>query len=156
MTSETASQTAPPTSHGADPVREVSGRVIVISLMLFGIAATSILWFYWSMHVLPFMPLQLALEEQFENSSPRVEGGQQKMHKRTPLILRVVMRVEFDPEADSEKSEERFQAVAAVVRQHADLLNYEFLEVHFYHPDPENELRQLTINRSVEDLPEAG
>ena len=68
-----------------------------MAMFSLGIVATGTLWFFWNLQLMPFMPLQDALVAEFEGSSPRVDGGRRKGQKGTPKILRVVMRVPFDP-----------------------------------------------------------
>lgn len=146
---------------GGDAVRvldqspRISGTLIVLTMFGFGILSTLMIWTYWNWHIEPFMPLQLAIENEFEDSSPRVEGGQRKMSKKTPRILRVTMRVDFDPsiEANAKQSEQRIQRVAELAGQHQDLTSYEFLEFHFYQPVPrENRLRKKSFTRSLPDV----
>ena len=140
--------------------RTVSGRVIVIGLFLLGITATGVLWTYWHLHLVPFMPLQESLAAEFEHSSPRVDGGRRKMHKGTPKILRVVMRVPFDPtdaEADVQNQiEQRMTRVMELATQHTPIGEYDLLEVHLYQETKEDELRQKTFLKDLKSLEEAG
>ena len=139
-----------------NPARTISGRTVVFGMFGFGALATLLLWYYWTRHLEPFMPLQLALAEQFENSSPRVDGGRRKTHKGTPRILRVVMRVDFDPTADDPATEqvvdERIRRIADIAREHVSLQDYDLLVVHFYQPNPEGSLRQQRFERSVDEF----
>lgn len=120
--------------------------MLVVIMFTLGIIATGILWTYWHLHLMPFMPLQEALAEEFEHSSPRVDGGRRKIHKGTPMTLRVVMRVPFDPTAvDAESQdqiEHRIERTLELAEQHSELQQYEMLEVHLYQESPEDELRQ--------------
>jgi hypothetical protein len=50
------------------PGRRVSGRLIVASMFLLGICATSFLYTYWTLHLMPFMPLQESLVREFPGS----------------------------------------------------------------------------------------
>ena len=141
----------------APPTRMVSGRWIVISLFGFGLLLTSLIRLYSKLHLEPFMPLQLALAEEFEDSSPRVEGGQRRMHKDSPRLLRVTMRVAFDPTVDDQKTlnevNERLDRITAISSQHLQIADYDTLEVHFYQPNPEGELKQQSFSRELEDGP---
>lgn len=130
--------------------QEISGKWLVLGMFAFGILATSILWVYWKLHVMPFMPLQMALAEKYEDSSPRVEGGQSKIHAGTPRILRIVMRSEFDPVSEADRAEVRFDQVLEIVRENLDLEEYEQVHLHLYFEQPEQELVQETLIRSVE------
>ena len=87
------------------PEWRVSGRWMVLGLIAFGVLTTGALWTYWNLHVGPFRPMQDALAVTFPHSSPRVDGGQRKMHKGTPKVLRVVMRVDFDPVLEPARGE---------------------------------------------------
>ena len=64
-----SSNAMPPTE------KTISGSRLVIAMFGMAIVATGLLWFYWDLHLMPYMPLQEALAEEFEDSSPRVEGG---------------------------------------------------------------------------------
>ncbi len=132
----------------------VSGRVVVIAMLLFAATGTAFLQYYWNRHLKPFMPLQKAIAAQFDNSSPRVDGGQRKMSKDTPRVLRVVMRVPFDPE-DSDNDEvirQRISSVADLAVEHASLREYEIFTTHFYQENPGNKLRQKTFETPVSEL----
>lgn len=129
-------------------VREIQGKWIVIAMFSFAVLATGTLWTYWKLHMMPFMPLQEVLIEQFPNSSPRVEGGQSKMHKDTPMLLRVVMRVEFDPELEKEAAETFVDRVSDAIKPHVEPNKWEELHVHLYQQEPEKELRQKTFERN--------
>ncbi|MCA9050952.1 MAG: hypothetical protein KDA89_19580 [Planctomycetaceae bacterium] len=135
------------------PPRTVSGTRIVLSLFAFGILATSGLWIYWHLHLTPFMPLQEALANEFENCSPRVDGGRRKSHRETPNILRVVMRVPFDPTPDSPEThsviQSRLQKTRELAAQHTDLDSYDTLELHLYFEDKEQTLRQKTVTADL-------
>jgi hypothetical protein len=133
----------------ARPEWRVSGRGMVIALLAFGVATTAAMWIYWTLHVGPFRPLQDALAAAFPNSSPRVEGGQHKMHKGTPKILRVVLRVDFDPVSEKNRGEEMLGLVELIARKHIDLDAYDELEVFLYHGVPEQEVRQQEFKRTL-------
>lgn len=143
--------------------RTVSGRSIVVAMFGLGIAATAFLFLYWNLHLMPFMPLQEAIVADFPGSAPRVEGGRRKMHRRTPMLLRVVMRVPYDPTlADSVVSSENEDCVTRVrslAEKHVGLKDYEILEVNLYHPVREKVIREKMIRRSLqswEDVNEHG
>lgn len=131
-----------------DDTRRVSGRAVVVVMFLFGIAATSILFFYWEAHTAPFRALQTELAETFTGSKPRVDGGQRKSHKGTPKTLRVVMQVEFDPDADERTAEAFADEVMLVAARHG-LTKYEVLEIHLYWPEPEARIHERTLTRAI-------
>jgi hypothetical protein len=131
------------------PEWRVSGRGMVLGMLAFGVLTTSAMWIYWTLHVGPFRPFQDALAAAFPHSSPRVDGGQRKMHKGTPRILRVVMRVEFDPVKELARGEGVVDVVEQIARKHLDLDAYEQLEVFLFQGVPEQEVRQQEYKRTL-------
>ena len=110
------------------------------------------MWFYWNLHVRPFLPLQKSLAYEFPDSRPRVEGGQRQMHKGSPRILRIIMKVEFDPTREKKRAEKFADRVSSFVRGACDLRSYETLELHFYRLDPEKTIKEGTFERDVAQL----
>ncbi len=131
------------------PAREISGRWVVAGMFAFAILLTSGLWIYWKLHIAPFIPLQQALAAEFEGAQPRVEGGQRKMHQGTPRILRITMKVDFDPVASVAKAEEYADRVEASIRRNTDITPYSTLELHLFQLQPEQEIRQRTVERKL-------
>jgi hypothetical protein len=131
------------------PAARVSGRAVVIGMFTFGIAATATLWIYWTLHTGPFRPLQDALAAEFPGSLPRVDGGQRKMHKGTPKILRVVLKVDFDPVTDTRQGQQVLDRVEELARHHIDLNVYDFLDVYLYQGVPESVLREKEFERTL-------
>jgi hypothetical protein len=132
----------------------ISGRKLVIMLFAFGALATATLWGYWQLHMMPFMPLQAALVEAFgKDCAPRVEGGQRKMHKQTTRMLRVVMRVPFDPEIDDSETQARIVKYLTQVRDiaenHVDITEYDTLELHLFQENQEQALKQFTVRKNL-------
>ncbi|MCR9199985.1 MAG: hypothetical protein NXI04_15220 [Planctomycetaceae bacterium] len=144
-------------SESAPPALEktVSGSKLVVAMFTMAIVATSLLWFYWDLHLMPYMPLQEALASEFDDSSPRVDGGQRKMHKGTPLILRVVMRVPFDPTLPDEQTqgqiERRLERTKELAGEYTEIDRFETLEVHLYFQPKEKTLKQKTFSKSLRD-----
>lgn len=89
-----------------EPARRpfLTGRKVVASMFLMGIFATAFLYGYWTLHLMPFMPLQEAIVAEFPGSAPRVNGGKRKLHKDTPGMLQIGMKLKFDPTASDAKS----------------------------------------------------
>lgn len=121
-------------------------------MFTFAIAATTILYVYWKLHIGPFLPIQRALAEEFRGSRPRVEGGQRKMHKGTPRILRVTMKVDFDPDVETERSQALAQRAARFCAKRGDLASYDVFEAHFYWPEPEKELHEWSMEIPVSSI----
>src|SRR5580700_3047354 len=122
--------------------RRVSGTAVVIAMFVFGITATAALWTYWALHTGPFRPLQDALAKEFPGSVPRVDGGQRKLRKGMPVILRAVLRVQFDPVTETAKGERMLERVEKISRQHIDLEQYDVLDVYLYEGVPEEAIRE--------------
>jgi hypothetical protein len=139
-----------PTSATTPATSNRRGRWVVIAMLLFGVALTATDWIYWKLHIAPFLPLQKLLAEKYEGCRPRVEGGQHKMHKGTPKILRVTMKIKFDPSAQDGKRrvDQYSREVAGFIRQnYPELRDYEILEMNFYWPKPETERKPLEVQR---------
>ena len=129
--------------------RRVSGSAVVLAMFAFGITATGALWTYWTLHTGPFRPLQDALAKEFPGSVPRVDGGQRKMRKGMPSILRAVLRVQFDPVTETTKGEQTLNRVEQICRQHIDLSQYDVLDVYLYEGVPEQAIREREFERQL-------
>lgn len=151
--------TAPETEQ---PDPRISGRKVVYAMFSLGLLATGLLWFYWNLHLQPFMPLQEALAAEFEKSSPRVDGGQRKSHKGTPRVLRVVMRVPFDPNSNDAKVlaaiGDRIDRTIELAKVYSAFNEYALLDVHLFYEEKEQRLSQKTFSRDIAALlePDAG
>lgn len=135
----------------------ISGRVVVVSMFALAIVLISVLYTYWTLHLTPFMPLQEALAAEFDNCSPRVDGGRRKIHKGTPNILRVVMRVPFDPNATDDATvaliEKRMEGTQRLAKAKVEEFDtYNTLEVHMYQEEKEGELSQNSFERELRPL----
>ncbi len=153
-TSPTSDPSLAPRAFGDSP-REFSGTKLIIGLFVFAIVMSSGLWIFWYLHARPFQPLQLAIHQAFPKSYPQVQGGQRKMHQNTPRILRITLKVPFDP-----KPREADEQIAAMVerleelaRQHIDFKSYELLEIHFVQRRPEHDSQTRTITREIGNRP---
>ncbi len=144
------------TSESAHPPGTVPGKWVVVSMFAFAGVAVALMWVYWDQHTARFRPLQEALGREFPYSRPLVQGGQRKMHKGTPHILRIVMRIEFDPYVDETKTDELARQIADFAGEHHDLKPYESLEIHLHWPEPESEIKQWTTSIPLEGAPAAG
>ncbi len=129
----------------------MSGRTVVLAMIVFGILATAILWTYWTIHMTPFMPLQEALEKEFPDSRPHVMGGSVK--KNGDSVLRVVLQADFDPRADTasntSKVLSRLERVRVLATELANLSSYRVLAMHLYFPLKEQGISQRTYFRDV-------
>ena len=137
------------------PVRTNAGRWVVAAMFAFAIALTGACWVYWKLHVAPFLPLQQLLAAEFDDCRPQVQGGQRKIHKGTPRVLRITMKIDFDPTGESGEAQADGygKRVAAFVADNwPELSDYETLELHFYRLDPEKEIKQVTREYAVQSL----
>ena len=122
-------------------------------MFVFGICTTGLLFLYWKLHLMPFMPLQEAIVTEFPGSAPRVDGGQKKMHKDTPTILRIVMKSQTDPTAVDIESLRAISAVrtrvAELAKEKVQLPDLDFIELHVYKLLQEQEIRKKSFRLDV-------
>jgi hypothetical protein len=132
----------------------ISGKKVVAAMFTLGIVATGTLWYFWNLQLMPFMPLQDALVAEFEGSSPRVDGGRRKGQKGTPKILRVVMRVPFDPTSSAQSAQAQIEMRLTRTEELAQKFvvddDYEALELHLFSEYREQSLRQKTFTRQID------
>lgn len=128
--------------------RAISGSAIVLAMFVFGIIATGLLWTYWYYHTAPFIPLQQAIAAEFPGASPRVDGGQRRMHKGTPAQLWVIVKVEFHPSEETSKARQAVARIEQLTREKLDLSSYETLTIRLFRGDPEKAIhsRDFTIS----------
>ena len=66
-------------------------------------------------------------------------------------LLRIVVRVEFDPNtADEPVLQQYVDRLHALAREHLDLSQYEMLEIHLYQRVPEDETRRRKFEIPLE------
>ncbi len=112
-------------------------------MMTFGILASGTLWGYWYYHTAPFIPLQVAIADEFPGSAPRVDGGQRKMHKGTESLLWIIMRVDFKPQENPNRAEHTVGRVKKLAEEHLDLSEYRHLTVRLFFGEMEKEIHKL-------------
>lgn len=131
--------------------REFSGTKLVIGLFTFATAMAASVWIYSYLHAKPFHPLAAAIFAEFPKSYPQVQGGQRRMHRGTPKILRITMQVRFDPEP--READEQIEALVArleeLARQHLDFASYEIFEIHLVQRVPEHKAKTRTVTREI-------
>jgi hypothetical protein len=137
-------ETAPPETSDS---RSLHGRTVVLGMLAFGVLMVFAMWLYWEMYTRPFRPLQTAINAEFPGSSPRVVGGRHKSHKEgSRPLLRVIIRVDFDPEtAEDAVLQQYVERLRELAGQHLDLTPYEMLEIHLIQRVPEEETRRRTF-----------
>jgi len=136
-------QAAPP------QFKTVSGRWVVIGMLAFGILAAGTLWVYSKLELAPFLPLRKALQDEFPQSKPRVEGGRPR---NQPPLLRVVMHVDFTPSESDPRVMTMFERIVALAKQHVNLAEFENFELHVVHYIPEKNPERILIERKISDL----
>ncbi len=114
--------------------REIPGWWVIVAMFLFGGCATAMIFIYWDMHTRPFRPLTEAVGREFRHSLPKVEGGR---NKGGPMTLRVAMRVPFKPVKGLEETEAVVRRVVELSKTHADIRQFEILEVYLIQRAPE-------------------
>ena len=127
---DVSAENAPPESESTGP--EIDGWKLVLVMLTFGILASGTLWGYWYYHTAPFIPLQVAIADEFPGSAPRVDGGKRKIHKGTPSHLWIIMRVDFKPQDDEAKSLATVDRVHKLADKHLDLSEYEQITVRLF------------------------
>ncbi len=135
----------------------ISRKLVVVGMLLFAACGIAFLQFYWNKHLEPFMPVQKELVKVFgRRCEPRVEGGQRKMSKKTPRVLRVTMRVPFNPEDEKNQDlvQSRINGIADVASHHFDLrADYDILTTHFFQENPGGRSRyQKMFETPIGDL----
>ena len=143
MNDSSAPVSAPPRD------REISGRWAILAMALFGITMTVTMWVYWKMHLSPFLALQQAIHEKFEESRPVVEGGREKGRPENPLTLRITMKIDFPPEDDPAAVDALLDEVLELVHAWDGAAEFEQLEFNVYWPKQETELKPPTAQRLV-------
>lgn len=105
----------------------------------FGILMVSVLWVYFEYQTRPFRELTIALAEEFPESRPLVQGGQEHLaDANEPMILRILVTVSFDPTEDA-AFKRAVEQIRAIAEEHHDLTEYDQLEVHLIQRIPEQE-----------------
>lgn len=121
-------------------------------MLLFGVAAVSALWLYWELYTRPFRPLQYAIHAEFPKSSPQVIGGRHKSGRDgSPAVLRIVVRVDFNPLENAPRAQQLATHLAALAKRHHDLTHYQFLEVHLEQRVPEHDSHLWSLSKPVEE-----
>lgn len=136
------------------PRRRASGTWVVWGMIGFGVLATGLLYLYWDLHTRPFRPLQEAIARAYPGSQPIVQGGREEMEEATPRVLRIVLRVDFDPHAERNEArvQRRFDRVTALARRHHDLAAYEKLEIYLNWMRPEQRIEERGVVRDVSEV----
>jgi hypothetical protein len=128
----------------------VSGRYVVIGMFAFALLMVGALWLYWELYTRPYRDLQNAINAEFPGSSPRAIGGRPRSHEEgSPSILRVIIWVDFDPNADELRSTEMAGQLAQLARAHHDVTQYDTLEIVLMQRVPEEESPRRVLSKPV-------
>ena len=141
--------------HG-DEAPAVRGVWAAVGILVLGLVFTGVLWWYTDMHAGPFRELRDAIHSEFPGSSPQVEGGQRKIHKGSPKILRITLRVEKDPRSNDDLVSRAMERLVVLAERYHGLRKYEQLDVYFVWFRPERPAISRHEQRDVVDLFEAG
>ena len=139
-----------------DETPGTSGTWVVLGLMVFGCLFIGVLWFYTVLHTGPFQELRNAIDSEFADSTPQVEGGQRKIHKGSPKILRITLRVHDDPRHDDQRVGEMVDQLVSLAEQHHGLGGYDVLDVYLVWFRPEHKAVSRHEERDVQLLIDAG
>lgn len=122
---------------------EIAGWKLVLAMLSFGLLASGTLWGYWYYHTAPFIPLQTAIAKEFPGSAPRVDGGQRRIHKGSSKLVWIIMRVEFKPQDEPEKSQRTVDRVVQLAREHVELEPFEQINVRLFFGELEQEIHKV-------------
>ncbi len=136
--------------------RNLTGKPVVFGMFLFALVVSVGLWGYWELHTQPFRALTDQLGKSFPHSNPRVEGGKHGMHKQTPLVLRIVMRVDYDPILNEQEYQKQVSEILALAAQSGMLNKYEECEIHLYFQPAEQKPEVRSIKIPDADFPKFG
>ena len=127
----------------------VSGRLVVLGMLGFGLVMTGAIWAFSVFELEPFQPLARAIKSEFPDSHPHVKGGRPK---KQPPLLRIVMQVDFTPHETDKRVVQIVDRVIALSKEHIKLAEYETLEIHVVHYVPEKSPEHVTVTRKVSEL----
>ncbi len=133
--------------------RSLTGKPVVFGMFLFAAIVSIGLWGYWELHTRPFRALTDKLGETFPNSNPRVEGGKHGMHKQTPLVLRIILRVDYDPSLNERDYQIQKKRILKIAAQSGMLKQYEECEIHLYYQPAEQKPQMRSVTIPSTDFP---
>jgi len=139
-----------------DPSPRISGVWVACGLLLWGVVFTLALWSYTQVHTGPFRGLREAIHSEFPRSVPQVEGGQRKMHRGTPRILRITLQVQSDPRENDQQVARMIDRLVSLSERHHGLADYDLLDVYLVWFRAEQKAVSRHEQREVPKLIEAG
>lgn len=129
---------------------QLSGRKLVMLLLIMGAATTSLMFVYWEYHTRPFRSLREAIGREFKHSRPNVEGGRHK--GRGPWTLRISMKVDFPPTEETGRAQEIANRVLQLTRQLQSENQYEKIELNLIQFIPQEVAKTKTFEWTAEEL----
>ena len=145
-----------PRTEMTDQSGRTSGIWVVCGILGLGLVSILALWLYTDMHTAPFLALRDAIHAEYPSSAPQVEGGQRKIQKRTPRILRVTVRVSWDPRETDDEVADMVDRIVALADEHHGLGQYDLFDVYLVWFRPERKAVSRHEQRAVSGLIEAG
>ncbi len=136
----------------SDDTGGISGRWVILAILILAVCATAFEWNYTRMYRAPFIPLREAIAESFGRAAKvKIDGGR---NKRGPMTLRIVIDVPFDPTAESEQQQsiEALQRLEKLSVDHLDLKEYEFIQIYLVQIIPEGTPKRLEHRRPIADV----
>lgn len=135
-----------------DDTGGISGRWVILGILILAVGATAFEWNYTRMYRAPFIPLREAIAESFgREAKVKIDGGR---NKRGPMTLRIVIDVPFDPTAETEQKRtlEALQRLEKMAVDHVDLKEYEFIQIYLVQIIPEGTPKRLEHRRPIADV----
>ena len=133
-------------SHRRPRDRQISGRIVVIGVLLLGLLTTTLLFIYFEFHTRPFRPLREAIGREFRHSRVLgVEGG--KLKGRGPKILRISMSVPFDPSTSRirQSNMPERSRVLAIAAKYQELASFDQVQINLIYFVPEGEPKLAVV-----------
>jgi hypothetical protein len=144
----------PPDLNALADTRTLPGRKVVYGMFAFAVTMIGVLFLYWELYTRPFRPLQAAIAAEFPDSSPRAIGGKPKSHlPNSPAILRLIVRIDWDPREDERRAREMANRLAVIAGETLTLSDYERLEVFLMHRRPEQATITWSLDAPLKALP---
>jgi hypothetical protein len=122
------------------PPLRFSGTKLVIVLIVFGTAATSVLWIYSYTRFAPYRPLQEAVAAEALGGRVTVEGGR---YKRGPNTLRVIVILNRPLAEDDAEAERLMNRIDELAHHHVDLSQFDKFETYLVTRLPQQPDRRL-------------
>jgi len=131
------------------------GPWIIAGMFLFASLVSLGLWTYWELHTRPFREMTDRLGREFPASSPRVEGGKHGLHRDTDEVLRIVMRIDYDPAAAPERYADQIDRIMQIAAAELSLEPYDRCDIHLFRQEVEADPVVTSKSIPADDFPDA-